>query len=130
MVLSASKTLLVSFLLQTATTEIFTPTAAATPSQLHHLRRSLEEYTPQICTSNGDACPQGYFCKFEDEVCNTHELATLTGICTQLNFRCTRIYRPVCGCDNQTYANSCLALSHGVSVSAFEACVDDNEGST
>ncbi|KAL7513501.1 hypothetical protein ACHAXN_010603 [Cyclotella atomus] len=95
-------------------------------SQSKHLRNVDEE---QTCTSSS-TCPDGHFCKFEDEACNTQEFASLSGVCEKLNFRCTRIFRPVCGCDNETYANSCLALSHGVSVMAFNTCEDGEEGET
>lgn len=101
-------------------------TQQASASQSHNLRTAQED---QTCTSSS-TCPDGYFCKFEDEACNSQEFASLTGTCTQLNFRCTRIFRPVCGCDNETYANSCLALSHGVSVMAFNTCEVEEEGET
>ena len=28
---------------------------------------------------------------------------------------CTEVYKPVCGCDNKTYSNSCYAERDGVS---------------
>lgn len=121
--LTASKT---SFLLVLLVRTIFSPAAAASPP--HPLRRTLQE-EGQTCTI-ASVCPYGQFCKFEDELCGTQKLSTLSGVCTQLNFRCTKIFRPVCGCDKYTYANSCLALSHGVSVMAFESCVDEEEGET
>lgn len=31
---------------------------------------------------------------------------------------------PVCGCDNQTYENECLATKNGVSVAALGECED------
>ena len=30
------------------------------------------------------------------------------------NAVCIEIYQPVCGCDNQTYSNSCYAESAGI----------------
>ena len=44
------------------------------------------------------------------------------GTCQTRPMACPRHYRPVCGCDGETYANACLANSAGASVSSEGAC--------
>jgi len=43
------------------------------------------------------------------------------------NKACTKEYRPVCGCDNKTYANKCLAEKNGVSRYKVGKCPTDNQ---
>ncbi len=68
----------------------------------------------------GLACAEGEFCSYEPEaLCGA---ADQTGTCTEIPQICTREFYPVCGCDDQTYPNACVANSYGISVAAEGEC--------
>lgn len=75
----------------------------------------------QSCGSRGQApCPSGEFCRWEESaICGATDLP---GTCAEIPTVCTREYRPVCGCDNNTYSNRCGAEAAGVSVAHDGAC--------
>lgn len=68
----------------------------------------------------GVQCPAGEFCKYDEQaMCG---FADATGTCEPQPQACPQNYAPVCGCDGQTYSNSCIANSAGVSVQHNGEC--------
>ncbi len=68
----------------------------------------------------GLECPRGLFCQFTIE--QTCGAADHLGVCVERPEACIEIFAPVCGCDGNTYDNSCFAQAAGVSVAAEGAC--------
>lgn len=70
----------------------------------------------------GLQCGEVSWCDYPDgSACGA---ADMTGICKPRPDFCTRIYRPVCGCDGKTHSNRCVAESSGVDVSHEGMCSD------
>lgn len=74
-------------------------------------------------TRGGVTCDADQFCNHEpDKDCGATDRG---GVCEDKPEVCTDIYKPVCGCDNRTYASDCRAHGAGVSVKHEGACTVD-----
>jgi hypothetical protein len=58
----------------------------------------------QCGTIVGIPCDAGLFCQKKPGQCMVIDAA---GTCVRVPKICTRIFKPVCGCDNKTYGNDC-----------------------
>jgi Kazal-type serine protease inhibitor domain len=75
---------------------------------------------PQSCGGiAGIACGDGSFCQFPAGKCGAVDML---GVCTKIPSVCTRIFRPVCGCDGKTYPNDCERQVAKVSKKANGKC--------
>jgi len=68
-------------------------------------------------------CSEGLFCNFGDGMCGTSDRS---GQCMPIPTECPTDVNiaggPVCGCDDLTYDNECLARMASVSIKGYEAC--------
>lgn len=68
----------------------------------------------------GVSCQTGSYCEINKGECKV--IADVSGSCRKKPEMCTQQYQPVCGCDNKTYSNACMAAAAGVSVSGDGEC--------
>jgi Kazal-type serine protease inhibitor domain len=71
------------------------------------------------CEQDTD-CPSGTFCFIGPDQCAT---PVPLGFCTDISQECTHATVTVCGCDNKTYLNACVASQKGQSYAATGACI-------
>ncbi len=71
------------------------------------------------CTLDGNQCASREYCQFATGTCEDEGRA---GVCTATPETCTEIFSPVCGCDGETYANSCFAMTAEVSIDHEGEC--------
>jgi hypothetical protein len=60
----------------------------------------------------GIPCDPGSFCNFPNGTCGRFDML---GTCAKIPQICTRIFKPVCGCNGKTYSNDCVRMAAGVS---------------
>lgn len=65
------------------------------------------------------ACPASRYCAYPVGACGTQ---AREGVCLRKPLVCPTISLPVCGCDDKTYANACLAAAAGTAVFKPGAC--------
>lgn len=67
----------------------------------------------------GIGCKGEAFCDFPVGGCT---LPDSQGVCMPRPQACTRDYRPVCGCDGNTYPNACSAKAAGTAIAQDGPC--------
>jgi Kazal-type serine protease inhibitor domain len=68
----------------------------------------------------GAGCNAGEYCSYKPEdMCGA---ADQMGTCAKKAEVCLAVVMPVCGCDDKTYSNACMASNAGVSVVRSGAC--------
>jgi len=81
----------------------------------------IELMPVRTCKDNSE-CDADDFCKKPIGVCENE-----TGICSPRPFECIMIQSPVCGCNERTYGNECIASSFGINILYEGACRTDQE---
>lgn len=75
------------------------------------------------CAGEGEVGHRAAFCQWQAGTqCGA---ADQMGVCTAPTRACTREFRPVCGCDGQTYPNACVATANQASILHDGACRAD-----
>lgn len=70
----------------------------------------------------GNTCTANEYCAYEPgQYCGQADAESVCRLRPQV---CDTVYAPVCGCDRQTYGNSCEAATAGTGVYATGACTN------
>jgi len=91
-----------------------TTDAPSGPAEVSALREG------QLCGTRGvrGECGEGLYCAYRQN-CGADDSG---GTCSKKALGCRNILKPVCGCDNKTYGNECMAARAGVSVAKSGEC--------
>jgi len=76
--------------------------------------------------SDSDDCPWDQYCKHDRGDCKGDDRGECTDGGADNDLSCNRDMREVCGCDQRTYANECLAENFGVTVDENEKCDEED----
>jgi hypothetical protein len=81
----------------------------------------------ETCAGFADKkCPDGQYCAFSPaSMCGESDG---TGTCRDIPQACDQLFKPVCGCDQTSYDNECLAAMHAVGVLHEGACEQPGNG--
>ena len=74
----------------------------------------------RLCRLNS-ACTVDEYCEKAEAQCSEF------GTCAPRDPACNKLLRPVCGCDDVTYDNACIAGSFGANVASSGACASSCE---
>lgn len=77
-----------------------------------------EQPQAPACTDNGE-CDRSQYCAGRIGMCRG------AGQCVVRPQVCPLVFDPVCGCDGQTYSNTCFAAMAGVRVESLGECEPD-----
>ena len=81
----------------------------------------LQGPLPRACGARaGNTCGDSEYCAYEaGAYCGA---ADAEAVCKPRPSACIELYAPVCGCDGQTYANSCVAAAAGTGIQSAGEC--------
>ncbi|HKP60340.1 MAG TPA: Kazal-type serine protease inhibitor domain-containing protein [Polyangiales bacterium] len=76
----------------------------------------------------GLKCASGEYCNYAQAAnCGAGDQ---TGVCITQPSACTKEFHAVCGCDDKTYSNPCMAAASGVSIAHDGECATAGTGKT
>jgi len=103
------------------------PTSKPTKQPSKKPTRSPTSQSCQITAGDDPSlsCASGQFCQLPTGVCLTRS-AYWSGICVPEPDICTADMKEVCGCDDATYSNECVAHSVPVNVASVGRCLTDS----